>query len=176
MRIDVRSDWRQRKREATSYEKTPMATFELAARRFLLGAPSIVLAAGIAHAEVGDADALRGMARAEKDAGRVSWFRVVESYRAIGVTTAPSMALASAEAEAEAAREWAKRFCAAASRDFQWDHRWKLVVYAHGQPHSSYSCVILKTAQRLERGPSSEGPIACDGKGSLLFEPVDEID
>ena len=176
MRIDVRSDWRQRKCEAYQLREDLMTTFGQAARRLLFGAPSIVLAAAIAHAEVGDADALRGMAQAEKDAGRVSGFHVVEPYRVIGVTTAPSMARASAEAKAEAAREWAKKFCAAASRDFQWDRRWKLIVYAHGQPHSSYSCVILKTAQRLERGPSSEGPIACDDKGSLLFEPVDEID
>jgi hypothetical protein len=153
-----------------------MTTFGIAARRFLRGAPLIVFAAATAHAEVADADALRGMAQAEKDAGRLSGFHVAEPYRVIGVTTAPSMARASAEGRAEAAREWAKRFCAAASRDFQWDHRWRLVVYAHGQVHSPYSCVIRKTAQRLEHGPSSEGPIACDDKGSLLFEPEDEID
>jgi hypothetical protein len=81
------------------------------------------------------------------------------------------VALASAEAEAEVAREWAKRFCAAASRDFQWDRRWRLIVYAHGQPHPAYACVIRKTAH-LER----ESAIACDEKGSLLFEPVDEIE
>jgi hypothetical protein len=106
-----------------------------------------------------------------QDAGRMSWFRVVVPYRAIGVTTAPSVAHATAEAEAEAAREWAKRFCAAASRDFQWDRRWRLIVYAHGKPHPAYTCVIRKTAH-LQR----EGPIACDEKGSLLFEPADEIE
>jgi hypothetical protein len=78
-----------------------MTSFGLAWRRFLLGAPLIILATAIAHAEVGDADALRGMAKAEKDAGRVSDFRVVESYRVIGVTTVPSVARASAKAEAE---------------------------------------------------------------------------
>jgi hypothetical protein len=152
-----------------------MTMFRLAARLFLRGAPLLVLAATIAHAEVGDADALRGMAQAEKDAGRVSGFRVVEPYRAIGVTTAPSVARTSAEAEAEAAREWAKRFCAAASRDFQWDRRWRLIVHAYGQPHPAYTCVIRKTAH-LERGLSSEGPVACDDKRTLLFEPVDEIE
>jgi hypothetical protein len=173
MRIDVRSDWRQRTRGAYQLREDLMTTFGQAARRLLLGAPLIVLAAAIAHAEVGDADALRGMAQAEKDAGRVSGFHVVELYRVIGVTAAPSMARASAEAKAEAAREWAKKFCAAASRDFRWDHRWKLIVYAHGQPHSSYSCAIMKTAQCLERSPSSEGPTACDDKGSLLFDEID---
>jgi hypothetical protein len=87
-----------------------MTTFGLAARRFLVGARLVVLAAATAHAEVGDADALRGMAQAEKDAGRVSGFLVVVPYRAIGVTTAHSVGRASAEAESDAAREWAKDF------------------------------------------------------------------
>jgi hypothetical protein len=39
---------------------------------------------------VGDAEALRSMAQAAKDAGDLSSFHMVESYRAIGVTTAPS--------------------------------------------------------------------------------------
>ena len=149
-----------------------MTTFGFAARQLLLSASFIIFAA-TAHAEIGDANALRGMAQAEKDAGRVSTFRVVEPYRAIGVTTAPPAAAASPEAEAEAAREWATRFCAAASRDFQWERRWKLMVYAHGQPHRPYSCMIPKTAQGSK---SSEGPIACDDKESTLLEPVDEVE
>jgi hypothetical protein len=68
VRVGVRGSARP-----TSYERAPMTTFGIAARRFLLGAPLIILAAAIPHAEVGDAEALRGMARAEKDAGRVSW-------------------------------------------------------------------------------------------------------
>jgi hypothetical protein len=155
-----------------------MTAFGLVAPRFLVGASLIVFAAAIAHAEVGDADALRGMAQAEKDAGRVSRFHLVEPYRALGVTTAPSVPR-NAAAEVEAAREWAERFCGAASRDFQWDRRWKLIVYAHGQPHRAYSCLIPKMAQRLERGFNrtfSEGAIACDDKGSLLLEPVEEIE
>jgi hypothetical protein len=106
-----------------------MTALRFLAGRFLLGAPLVLLAAAIAHAEVGNADTLRRIAQAEKDAGRVSSFRVVETYRAIGVTTAPPVTRASTEVSAEAAREWAKRFCAAAAQDYQWDHRWRLTVY-----------------------------------------------
>jgi hypothetical protein len=118
------------------------------------------------------------MAQAEKDAGRVSGFRLVEPYRAIGVTTAPSAGRSSPQFEAETARDWAEGFCTAASRDFQWNRRWKLIVYAYGQPHCFYSCVIPKTAQHLESGfnrKSSEGPIACDDEGSPL-DLADEIE
>ena len=141
-----------------------MTPFRSAARLLLLGAPFIALAAA-AVAEAGDADALRGIVQVEKDAGRVSSFRVVEHYRAIGVTAARSAVRASPEADADAARIWAERFCANASRELKWDHRWRLVIYPHGQPHRAFSCVIANTAQRLEPGFSrnaSEDPIALD--------------
>ena len=104
----------------------------------------------------------------------MSGFHVVEPYRAIGVTIAPPVARASTEVSAEAAREWAKRFCAAASQDYQWDYRWRLIVYAHGQSRAAYTCLIRNTAH-LKRGLSSEGPVACDDK-SFPFEPVDETE
>jgi hypothetical protein len=151
-----------------------MISLRFLARRLLFGAALFTLPAAIAHAEGGDADALNRMAQAEKDAGHVSSFRVVEPYRAIGITASP-MARASTEVSAEAAKAWAKRFCASASQDYQWDHRWRLTVYAHGQPHPAYACLIRNTAH-LERGLSAEGRVACDDKGSFLFEPVDETE
>jgi hypothetical protein len=160
-------------REATGYEEAAMTGLRFLAGRFLLGPPLVLLAAVIAHAEVGNADTLRRIAQAEKDAGRVSSFRVMETYRAIGVTTAPPATRASTEVSAEVAREWAKRFCAAAAQDYQWDHRWRLTVYAHGQPRPAYTCSIRNTAH-LERSLSSEGRVACDDKGN--FEPVDETE
>lgn len=98
----------------------------------------------------------------------------MEPYHAIGVTIAPSAMRRNSETEADTVREWAKSFCAAASRDFQWDHRWRLVVYAHGQPHRSYSCVI--PVARAFNWTSSEGPVACDDKSGSLVEPVDELE
>jgi hypothetical protein len=145
-----------------------MTAFEFGARRFLLGMLFIILASSV-QAEVGDA---------EKDAGHLSGFAVVEFYRAIGVTTAPSATRKSPEVEAEIARDWAKTFCTAASRDFQWNRRWKLIVYASGQSHRTYSCVIARTTEHLKRDfdrKPSEGRIGCEDKGSL-FQPVDEIE
>jgi hypothetical protein len=141
-----------------------MATLASAARRLVVGASLIILAT-TADAQAGDANALRGMAQAEKDAGRVSSFRVVEHYHAIGVTTAPPAARASPEAEAETARIWAERFCADASRDFKWSRRWRLIVYPSGQAHRSFTCVIANAALHLEPGfgrKSTEDPIALD--------------
>ena len=154
-----------------------MAALEFAARRFLLGAPFIILA-WTAHAEVGDAEALRSMAQAAKDAGHLSSFHVVESYRAIGVTTAPSATRNNFEVEAKIAREWGNTFCAAASRDFQWNRRWRLIVYASGQSRLTYSCLIPRTALHLDRDfdrKPSEARTACDDKGPLI-QPVDEVE
>ena len=154
-----------------------MAAFEFAAGRFLLGAPFIILA-WTAHAEVGDAEDLRSMAQAAKDAGDLSSFHVVESYRAIGVTTAPSATQNDFEVEAKIAREWGNTFCAAASRGFEWNRRWRLIVYASGQSHITYSCLIPKAAQHLERDfdhKPSEARNGCDDKGSLI-QPVDEVE
>ena len=62
----------------------------------------------------------------------MSGFRVVETYRAIAVTTAASNGEGGKESDIEAARKWAEAFCAVASKDFRWNRRWQLVVYAEG--------------------------------------------
>ena len=131
-----------------------------------------------AYSQLGDADALQGMAQAEKDAGRVSGFRVVETYRAIAVTTAASNGEGGKESDIEAARKWAEAFCAVASKDFRWNRRWRLVVYAEGTAQPSHACLIprpAKPGQSRSRG-KSEGEIACEPNGAPLLEPVDEVD
>jgi hypothetical protein len=149
------------------------------ARRLSLAALLIVFTAAASDAQAGGADALRGMAQAEKDAGRLSRFHVVEVYRAIGVTMAPSATRATREVEAEIARKWAQEFCVRASRDLHWDRRWSLIVYAYGQAERSYSCLI-PTSQDAFKGTAprqnSESRTTLDDGGRLLPGPGDEIE
>jgi len=149
------------------------------ARRFSLAALLIAFTAAESHAQTGGADALRGMAQAEKDAGRLSRFHIVELYRAIAVTMAPSEMRANQELEAEIARTWAQQFCARASRDLHWDRRWKLIVYAYGQAQRAHACVIPKSHDALRGtapGQNSESPTTRDDDGRLLLERADEIE
>ena len=130
-----------------------------------------------AYSQLGDADALQGMAQAEKHAGRVSGFRVVEAYRAIAVTTAASIGQGGKESDAETARKWAEAFCAAASEDFHWDSRWQLVVYAEGTAQPAHACLIprpAKPGQSRSRG-KGEDEIACEPNGGPALAPVDEV-
>jgi hypothetical protein len=149
------------------------------ARRFSLASLLIVFAAAASGAQPGGADALRGMAQAEKDAGRLSRFHIVELYRAIAVTMAPSEMRANRELEAEIARTWAQQFCARASRDLDWDRRWKLIVYAYGQAQRAYACVIPMNQDALggrAPGQNSESRTTSGDDGRLLLEPADEIE
>jgi hypothetical protein len=149
------------------------------ARRLSLAALLVVFIAATSDAQVGEADALRGMAQAEKDAGRVSQFHIVEVYRAIGVTVPPSATRSAREVEAEIARNWAQEFCARASRDLHGGHRWKLIVYASGQAQRSYSCVIPLSQDASKgsvRGRNSESRTTSGDDGCLLLESVDEIE
>jgi hypothetical protein len=149
------------------------------APRFSLAALLIVFTATLSDAQIGDADALHGKAQAEKDAGRVSRFHIVELYGAIGVTMAPSATRATREVEAEIARKWAQEFCASASRDLHWDRRWKVIVYAYGQAQRSYACVIppRQDASKVGvPGQNSESRTPLDDNGRLLLEPGEEIE
>ena len=130
-----------------------------------------------AYSELGDADALQGMAQAEKDAGRLSGFRVVETYRAIAVTTAASNGQGGKGSDAEAARKWAEAFCAAASKDFHWDSRWRLVVYPEGQAQPAHACLIPRPRKLGEPRSRRKGEdeIACEPNGGPPLEPVDEV-
>ena len=149
------------------------------ARRFSLAALLILFAVAASGAQVGDADALRGMAQEEKDAGRVSSFHIVELYRAIGVTMALPATRANREVEAEIARKWAQKFCASASRDLHLDRRWKLIVYAYGQAQRPYSCVIPMSQDALKGrvpGKNSESRTTLDDDGRLLLELGDQVE
>lgn len=148
-------------------------------RRFALAPLLVAFAAAASNAQVGSTDALRGMAQAEKDAGRVSRFHIVELYRAIGVTMARSATQATREVEGEIARKWAQEFCARASRNLQWDRRWRLIVYAYGQPQRSYSCVFPINQDALKGsipGRNSESRTTLDDGGRLLLELDDEVE
>ena len=148
------------------------------ARRFSLAA-LLVFTAAASDAEADGADALRGMAQAEKDAGRVSKFHIVEVYGAIGVTMAPSATRATQELEAEIARRWAQEFCVRASTDLHWDRRWKLIVYAYGQAQRAYSCLIPTSHDAFKGaapGQNSESRTTLDDDGRPLVESSDEIE
>jgi len=69
------------------------------------------------------------MVQAEKDAGRLSMYHIAETFGVVGATTSRSAPHGARESEAQAARTWAEGFCASATRNFQWNRRWKLVVY-----------------------------------------------
>jgi len=149
------------------------------ARGFSLAALLIVFTAAPSDAQVGDVDALHGKAQAEKDAGRVSRFHIVELYGAIGVTMAPSATRANWEVEAETARKWAREFCASASRDLHWHRRWRVIVYAYGQAQRSYACVIplRQDASKVSvPGQNSDSRTTLDDDGRLLPEPGEEIE
>ncbi|HKN29208.1 MAG TPA: hypothetical protein VJY34_15505 [Roseiarcus sp.] len=150
------------------------------ARRLSLAALLIVFIAATSEAQqVDDADALRGLAQAEKDAGRVSHFNIVEVYRAIFVTAPPSATRATREVEAEIAQSWAQEFCARASRELHWERRWKLIVYAHGQAQRSYSCVIPLSQDAFKGSVparNSECPATLEDDGHPLPESADGIE
>jgi hypothetical protein len=149
------------------------------ARRFLLAALLISFTGAPSDAQVSDANVLRGMAQAERDAGRVSRFHLVKLYGAIGVTMAPPATRATREVEAEIARKWAQEFCASASRDRHWDRRWKVIVYAYGQAQRSSACVIplRQGASKVSvPGQNSESRTTLDDDGRLLPEPGEQIE
>jgi hypothetical protein len=130
-------------------------------------------------AQAADADAIRGRAQAEKDAGRVSQFHIVEVYRAIGVTVPPSAPEATREVDAEIARSWAQEFCARASGDLHWERPWKLIVYVHGQAQRSHSCVIPFSQEAFKGsvpGRDCDSGTTLDDEGRRLPESNDEIE
>ena len=123
----------------------------------------LVFASSATQAQVSDVDALHRMAQAEKDGGRVSAFRVVEPYRAIAAVVFQSNERAGRESQA-AARAWATDFCARASRDFQWERRWRLTVYVNHASGAAYSCSISSEGIKIGDGRGTPGdPCACEG-------------
>ena len=84
-----------------------------------------------------DGDKLRSLAQTEKDAGNVVAFYLVETYHAMGITTA--------HPHVQGARNWADLFCDRASRDFKWEKEWTLVVYDRHQKQLAHACRIPTT-------------------------------
>jgi len=99
-------------------------------------------------------------------------YHIAETFGVVGATTSRSAPHGARESEAQAARTWAEGFCASATRNFQWNRRWKLVVYTQGQPHPSHSCLIPTLANDPQK--SSEGRVTRDDDGGAGIVPVDD--
>jgi hypothetical protein len=110
-------------------------------RRACCAGVVVFLGACAAQAHDLDAEHLRQLVEAEEIAGRVTAIRLVEAYRALGVTTA--------RREMDTARAWADAFCARATREFTWNSAWRLIVHMPEQGRRAYSCRIPTTPDRL---------------------------
>ena len=142
-----------------------------------------VLVTASAGAEPGrqrasEGDALRRLAQSEVDSGRLSNFRVVEPYRAVGASVLVPP-VQPGEKVAAVAQAFANDFCNKASMEYPWRRSSKLIVYVHGRPHPAYSCSIPVSGGRGFgglKGSSKQDALVCDGEGAAALEPDDELD
>lgn len=98
---------------------------------------------GASTSRAGDLDAenLRWLAQAERNAGKVVAIHLVEAYQAIAMTTASPHIIS--------AREWSESFCERATNQFTWDRRWRLIVYTPERDQPAHSCRIPSKPERL---------------------------
>lgn len=104
-------------------------------------AAMILFGASTSRASDLDAENLRGLAQAERNAGKVVAVHVVEAYQAIAITTTSP--------QISAAREWSESFCTRATNQFTWDRKWRLIVYVPGHDQPAHSCRIPTKPERL---------------------------
>ncbi len=132
----------------------------------------LLFACATLQAQVTDTDALRQMGQSDKDAGRISTFRVVEPYRAMAAVLFRSHARTNRESEA-AARSWAADFCTRASNGFQWERRWRLTAYVNNASGPIFTCFI--PSEEASIGDERRTPEDPDAWESTADSPGDAM-
>ena len=106
-----------------------------------IAAALVLFGASTSRARDLDAENLRWLAQAEKNAGNVAAIHLVEAYQAIAMTTTSP--------QISSAREWSESFCTRATDQFMWDRKWRLIVYVPGRDQPAHSCRIPTKPERL---------------------------
>ena len=106
----------------------------------IVAAALVIFGASASSARDLDAENLRRLAQAERNAGNVAAVHLVEAYQAIAITTTLPHS---------SAREWSESFCRRATNQFMWDRKWRLIVYVQEHDQPAHSCRIPTKPERL---------------------------